>query len=196
MNKKQSIGLAVLIIAVFALVGAHTDSFDKIFLDSATNAVNTVDYSHHEIHEGDHFFYKSYADLANGASVVLLFKTPDTDRWAHASWILDSEAEYTFTLHEASTTTANGTTVVTFNNNRNSLTTPTVAAYSAPTVTVPGTLIWSSKVGAGKKSGGSGSVDLEIIGKRNTKYVFKLKNDSGGQAWVNYNFLWYEHTNI
>lgn len=43
-------------------------TFKPVRLDSSTESLQTVDYSHHEIHSGSHFFYFDYDGDVDTAS--------------------------------------------------------------------------------------------------------------------------------
>jgi len=165
-------------------------------VDSATDALLTVDYDHHEIHSGGHFFVEGWQDVDGAATVVdFLWVVPNTAKWPHALWELAGEAEFTLSLYEGVTTSNDGTPVTIFNSNRN-LTTKvaTVTAFSAPTVTNTGTLILTDIMGAARSSG-STARNHEFIGKQNTKYLFRITKSAAGTHWLKYAFRWYEHTN-
>jgi len=176
----------------------------QLRLDRATEGVPILDYSHHEIHNGNHFYVAGTQDIANNANLDFLWVCPNTDKWAHALWELDSEVEMTMSLYEDVITSDNGTSKTVFNNNRNSETTATVLAYTTPTLNSGslgdgsdgGTLVWQKTIGSGKKLGGQGSRDHEFVGKRNTKYWFRIANSSGNTGWINYDFYWYELVDI
>lgn len=170
--------------------------------DGASKASQTIDYAHHEVHSGSHFYVAGTADLASGATLEFLWKVPDTTKWPHALWEMETSVEMVMTLYEGCLTTANGTTVTIINNNRNSSKTPGVESYSGPTLVAGalgdgvsgGTIVWQKTLGAGRKEGGEGGREHEFIGRQDTKYVFAIFNSSGGLGWVNYDFSWYEHT--
>ena len=171
--------------------------------DATTGALEIVDYAHHEIHSGSHFYIEATASIANGANLDFLWVVPNTTKWPHALWELEAEKEITMSLYEAVSTSASGSAVAIVNNNRNSTKTPGVTAFTGPTLTSGalgdegngGTLIWSATVGSGRKIGGESGRGHELVAKQNTKYWFRITNASGDASWINYDFNWYEHTN-
>lgn len=175
-----------------------------IVIDATTRAQTTIAYAHHEIHAGNHFNVVNFVSLTTGTNIDFLWVVPNTTKWPHALWNIDSEFEVTMSLYEAVTTSANGAAVPIRNNNRNSATAAGVTAFSGPTLAsgalgdgaVGGTLVWAQKIGSGKKIGGAGQRNHEFIGKQNTKYWFRIANASGSTSWINYDFNWYEHTNL
>lgn len=170
-------------------------SLSEALLDEITGAVKFVNYDHHELHEGNRFYVKGWQDVTGaGTNLDFLFVTPDTLKWAHAIWVLAGEAEYTMNLYEGTVTSNNGTPVAIFNHNRNSSKTPGIQAFSAPTVTGLGTLIWTAKIGSMKDATEERQKTGEMIARQNTKYLFRLTKAAAGTEWVDYDFDWYEHT--
>ena len=171
-------------------------------IDANTETLMTIDYAHHEIHSGSHFYVAGCASIANGAALDFLWVTPNSTKYPHALWEIDAEVEMHMAMYEDVNTAANGTAVTVFNNNRNSVTAATVLAYQAASLasgalgdgSAGGNLVWSHVIGSGKKVGGEGGRGHEFIGKENTKYWFRIQNTSGSTGWLNYDFNWYEHT--
>lgn len=167
-------------------------------LDSATNAVNTVDYAHHEIHSGSHYKAgRQDTTLATSDTIELLFTTSDTTKWAH--WVLTSQStgECVVELYEDTVTSADGTAITPTNRNRNSANTATVVVTHTPTITSDGTKLvekWLGSTGFKEDTGGETRGNSELVLKQNTKYLLRLtavgdgiKGAVGGD--------WYEHTN-
>ena len=99
-----------------------------IRIDSVTNTLQTIDYSHHEVHAGSHFMYTDSVTLGNGGTQDYMIVTPNTTKWAHMTFYLDGSAITQWQLYEASD--KNGTTEQTVgNNNRNSTTVNTTKVY-------------------------------------------------------------------
>ena len=150
----------------------ETDSDERPYeIDKITRAMPVVDYSHHEIHEGDHFFVKGFFDL-NTSTFDFMFVTPNTITYSHSIWEVAAEGEMNFLLYENASVSANGTPIPSFNNNRNSNNIALTLAYELPTVITTGALVWSGVVGSAKASGGIARSDNEFIGRINTKYLF------------------------
>lgn len=163
--------------------------------DASTESQMTIDYAHHEIHDGTNFIVESWADVTGAAATYDLgITTPDTTKWAHLLMNFMAEAGFTITVYEGATFTG-GTPVTAFNSNRNSATAATVAFVLAPTVTVLGTQITSWKIGSGTATGGVGGTRAERILKQNTKYLVRFTKLAAGTDYINYLFDWYEHAN-
>lgn len=169
----------------------------EICKDNTTNSIKTIDYAHHEIHDGSAFTASYKADIANSANLDLLIVTPDSTKYAHFTYVIEVELETDGLLYEGVTATA-GSAVAAYNRNRNSLTEPTVVITSTPTAITTGTtIIRSGHYGSGKTIGGNDRTVNELILKRNTKYLLRLTNVvTNASNYMSVRLNWYEHTNI
>ena len=168
---------------------------DRI-LDSATFAVNTIEYEHHEIHSGSSFTSSYQREVASGANLDILIVTPSGSKWAHFAYEIDVEAETQVYLYEAPTATAAANPIVAYNRDRNSTKAATVVITHTPTGITPGTtIIRSYHLGSGKTFGGGARGNHEFILKAGTKYLFRLTNLTVSDNWMSVIFDWYEHTN-
>jgi hypothetical protein len=171
-----------------------------IRLDKATNTLQTIDYAHHEVHAGSHFFYSNYdSDVDTGAPKYYRLTTPNTTTWIHLTLILYSEGIGTWELFENPTVNASGTTATVFNSDRNSATAAgLVVAYDA-TSTADGTLLKTWRTGSGTNAptriGSTTDRDEEIILKQNEDYFIKFTPDADN-AKTKLELGWYEHQNI
>lgn len=57
--------------------------FQPTRLDKGTHSLMTVDYEHHEIHAGSHYFYSDSVELGSAATQVYMFTTPNTTKWSY-----------------------------------------------------------------------------------------------------------------
>lgn len=168
-------------------------------LDAATHTLQTIDYEHHEIHAGSHFFYYNYdSEVDTAGPKYYRITTPNTTKWSHMTFTLYSEGIGTWELFENPTVNAAGTAATVFNSNRNSTKTATlIIAYDA-TSTADGTLLATWRTGSGttapSRIGGESSRDKEIILKQNEDYFLKFTPDADN-AKVKAELEWYEHTN-
>ena len=177
------------------LWAADDNQYALVPVDSLTLATETVDYSHHEIHVGNHYYYMDSVELNNAAVQNYLITTPDTTTQAHMIIYADGSAITMFQLYEATDKT--GTTLQTIiNNNRNSANTSSLIIHKGISGgTTDGTLIQTYKSGsATQQSRSSATVrdDSEIILKRNTKYIFRVTSFTDNNL-TNVDFSWYEH---
>ena len=167
------------------------------YLDRSTNALNTIDYAHHEIHAGSHFMYTDAVELASGATQDYLITTPDTTKWAHMLFYLDGSAITQWQFYEGSDKTGTAAQTV-GNNNRNSATVATTTIHKGTSGgTTDGTLAYFYKGGAATQQSRTGTVAgnaEEIILKQNTKYILRVTSGTNANL-TNIKLEWYEHTN-
>ncbi len=164
-------------------------------VDSSTNVLTFIDYEHHEVHAGSHFFIKTWTDMTGSAAVKYFhFKTTDSTKWIHARGSITTEDEFRVEIYEDATIATNGTQVYPKNNNRNSTTSASLLCYVDPSVTSDGTLIWDAIVGAGKAIGISSQVGYEIVAKQNSSYLWKITKNNAGTHYIDLDFWFYEHT--
>jgi hypothetical protein len=169
-------------------------------LDKATDTIQTIDYGHHEVHSGSHFFWTDFDDDVDTASPKYYrLTTANTTSWVHLTLALYSEGVGTWQLFENPTVDSAGTPATVFNNDRNSnKTAGMVVAYDS-TSTSDGTLIKVWRTGSGttnpSRVGVESGRDSEIILKQNEDYFLKFTPDSDN-AKTKIDFEWYEHTNI
>jgi hypothetical protein len=170
-------------------------------LDTSTHTLQFIDYAHHEVHGGSHFFLTYPFTLAATTDVQdFLIDTPNTTKWAHMIWDLTGSAITEVKVYEDTGYTSTDA-ITTFNNNRNSSATPTVVVYNAGANTLSstdaGTLIWNQKSGASSNQSRSsmkvGNTE-EIILKQNS--VYRIRYETGTATNLcNLKLEWYEHTN-
>ena len=113
------------ILAVFFNAGNSqaVKRLDWAQVDEATEALMTIAFEHHEIHEGDSFTMHFENDVTNiGEMTVIAFSLPDTTQWAHCVGVAESILDAsTYMIVEApSIDQDEGTDLVVYNRNRNS----------------------------------------------------------------------------
>lgn len=172
-------------------------------LDTSTASIQTIDYPHHEVHAGSHFFYTDYSTLAattdtNCADYVIT--TPNTTKWAHMLIRATGSAITEVMIYEGTDITGSSDAETVFNNNRNSDTLATVTINKSTATSIAastGTKIWSQKSGGAtqqsRSSMDSGNVE-ELILKQNTKYLLRLVSSTASNL-CNVKLEWYEHVN-
>lgn len=167
-------------------------------VDGVTNALETVDYSHHEIHNGSHYFYTDSVTLGSGANQTYLITTPDTTKWVHLIFSFDGTAVTSFTIDEAGDRVGTNLQTV-FNNNRNSANTAGITIHKGISGgSTDGTEIYTYASGTAQgnsRSPSLGRSDQEIVLKQNTKYLITVLSGTAGNL-TNVMFEWYEHTNV
>jgi hypothetical protein len=176
-------------VAPFSSNGSEYDQ------DPITGAFVTTKYPHHKMHEGNHYFVKTWIRDAGGAAnqTFFAFTTPDTTKRVHARAIIAPDVDFTVNIYEGSVITG-GTPVLGINNDRDSDKVAGLVAVANPAHTTPGALIWAARTGGGKNSVGvSPGLNYEIIAARNTTYVFELIKNIANVGIVDIDFFWYEH---
>ena len=161
--------------------------------DATTNAGTIIDYAHHEVHSGSHYYIEGFTTLGNGAALYVGLWTPDSTKWAHFTWEIKSSGILTTKLWEDAQVSTGGVSVSPINNNRNSIKSSLLSINSAVTVLVSGNVIsqasWGSRTG-----GGAYSREDEIILKQDTVYLRGFISGALSNI-VSFKVVWYEHTN-
>ena len=172
-------------------------------IDTVTDAKNTVDWNHHQIHEGDSFHISVRdSDLDTDAELKVAFKTPNTTIWGHCRVKGSNTVNGEFKFLEAATVTADtGSQISITNRNRNSATTSGMLDMGASatankatlgaTVTDDGTVIYQELLGAYNAKAETG----EFVLKKNTVYVARIiGNADNGRASLHMD--WDEHADV
>jgi hypothetical protein len=163
-------------------------------LDVQTHAQNMIDYSHHEIHAGSHFFICDYDDsIAINETIDFVVITPNTTTWSHMELDFASISGASLQVYEGASAVVGGTPVTPFNNNRNSATASTLTIIKDPTSITTGARIAGYLAGANRVSG-IVSREQEIILKQNTTYLFRFTSLANSNA-ISFCGEWYEHAN-
>ena len=116
----------------------------------------TIDVEHHEIHCGDSFIATRSVDLTNAAAdtiIVVPNETGTPRKLYHMVVDINTEGESNFEIYEDATTVADGTPIVSYNRDRNSILTSALAITHTPNTPAAGTLIFTEHWGSGKDSG-------------------------------------------
>lgn len=162
--------------------------------DAATHAVSTVEYEHKEIHSGTHFFIANYGTVASSATVDFAITTPNTTRWGHMTFSIEGQGELSMHIYEDSDYDSDGTAVIPVNNNRNSTNTSVLTIQTDPTVNSDGNQKFA-KYSGGNRIIGLISRERELVLKQNTKYIFRITNQSAQNNIISWDADWYEHVN-
>jgi hypothetical protein len=167
-------------------------------LDKYTHATTTIDYVHHEIHDGATYMYHDVIDdLDNNVAQDYMITTPDTTKWLHISHDIEAIGPITVEIYEATDKT--GTTAQTlYNRDRNSATTATGTIHKGTSGgTTDGTKIvyWKGGISSNKtqNSATHGTASEKIL-KQNTKYILRLTSRMDNNM-ISVSIGWYEHTN-
>lgn len=164
----------------------------------ATGAKVTIDYSHHEIHEGNNYILTEVNTIASAGTRAYLITTPNTDTYTHLIFSITSSLKVSMTLTEAPTGLSAGTSLTPINLNRNSTKTASTIIKHTPSGSASGgTLLYTRTVGDGttpsQVSSTTQRIQNEIILKKNTVYYFLITSAANSNI-VNTEFNFYETT--
>ncbi len=158
-----------------------------------TGAQVTVDYTHHQIHEGEHHFICSYDTLASGASTTFTVRPMTANGDIHMLFEVESSNILEVEVYEGGATTTAGTSATPLNSNRSNYSTSTLMV--AKDAFISGhTLLYEQKYGANgqfTKFGGSANRENEMILRNNTVYYYKFISGAADNI-VSYCGEWYE----
>ena len=179
-------------------------SSQPLRLDKATNSIQTIEYEHHEIHAGSHFFVAGVQDLSINEVLDFTWQMPNTTKWIHWTWKIDTQAETAWYIYEnviATNPLANAITP--FNSNRNILTgsgttmkyelQANLAAANGDT-NVAGATLLESGISGGGKTAGNDVRSNELILKQGALYCLRAVATAAG--YIDFIMNWYEHTDI
>lgn len=171
--------------------------------DSSTNSIQTVDYEHHEIHSGSHYFVHGVLTIPALNDVLdFTWQMPDTTKWTHWNWTIETSKGVTWYVYEDATATNTLANAITpLNSNRNSDNTSgttmkyeiqdDLTAANADTDVSGATLLASGTTGD-NRTAGSAMRSNEIVLKQGSLYV--LRAVASAASVVNFDMQWYEHT--
>lgn len=157
-------------------------------------AVITINKEHYEIHEGDHYFIKTFLiDTAGtGSTTYFSFTTPNTSTRIHAKSLFSPDVDTEINIYENSIIT-DGSPITEQNNDRDSNNTAELVAVASPTIVVIGDKIWSARNGGGINPVGiSPGFNYEIVAKTNTTYTFEIIKRTTADLIIDIDFWWYE----
>ena len=189
--------------------GSSAGEIDDIRIVPATNSLQTINNSHHEVHEGSSFGCIGVVELANGAVFDLQITTPGNTKWIHLTVSYDTESETLFQMYENVTINVAGTTLAPIHHNRNKTGTAsglasgglasienanTIAAESDTDTIGVGAILLSTGVSGAGKDGGDDSHEHEWILKQSETYTLRWTANAAG--YTDYHLEWYEHTDL
>ncbi len=158
------------------------------------NARVGIDSAHQQVHEGHHYFYRNYENVAgSGTKVYMLVKVGSAE--PHFKFSLGANAEFSADVYTGPTIAALGPQLIPGNNNQNSSNTPVTELYSvaALDVTAVGTPFpWAARIGDGRRATVSLGMGYEIELRKDTEYLLELTKQASGTHYIDYDFYWYE----
>lgn len=168
--------------------GYNSSHYVPVMIDATSNSLITIDYAHHELHDGDHYFTGNYTTLNTGQSVNLTFEVGALS--PHVLFSVDGTGGFNVVIYENSTGISGGLVKPSINNNRNSPNSATVVVRRNPTITSFGGQI--DVLAAGVNKVVSTVVrESELIFKLNTNYTIMITSTDNSNV-VSYQVKWYE----
>ena len=165
-------------------------------IDGSTNATTTIDYEHHKVHDSSHYFTKSIATVASGATVAYLMAVPSSTKLPHLVWSGTGSAITDVVLIEGVPNTLKGTVQTIFNNDRNSSNVSGCTFYRTVTGGPwTGTTLYQIKSGAAtqqSRTPASSERGAELIMKSGVTYAFLFTSGTNDNL-TNLVCEWYEH---
>lgn len=191
-----------------ALRGVTTGStYKPLRLDLATETAMTIDYPHHEVHAGSHYYNEFSVDIPASDVLDIRWTTPNTTKWFHFILALQSQEECQITLYEVAPILTAGTSLTAFNSNRNSTNTSGITGFdyivnadladANADTDISGATAIRGPYMIGSNQGnieGRNRNDDEIILKQNTAYCLRCENLVASARYLTWLFNWYEHT--
>jgi len=184
-----------LLIILIAGCTTHGPLTNEVQANITNNAVITQTYSHHEIHEGHHYYLDDKVTLGNGANRDILLITPacNLTRYVHLLAEGTSNGIITsFALYENVTYSAIGTIEPIHNRNRVLNYVSLSSAYVNPTITNTGLIINDEHWGIKEKAGGIIRDTNEILLNCDTNYLIRITSGETSNL-VNIKLDWYEN---
>lgn len=173
------------------------DAVREVWMDKSTRAMTTIDYPHHEVHNGRHYSVSGFTTLEATQDIEFVTATPNTTRWAHMFFAITATGKTSLTVYEDCTAADDGTQITPINSNRNSSNTADIIVSQDPTMTYHGPVIYTQKFGfvdtPSKSRGGEDRAEFEFILKQNSKYLWSITSDNNANS-VSYLGYFYEHT--
>ena len=110
-----------------------TDASGNITTIDDTGTLVSIEFEHHEIHEGDHYFISNFESVDEDGNIDFVVISPDTTDEIHMTWRVDGTSQTEFRIYESSTVSDDGTLTTPINNNRRSANTSVTTVRKNPT---------------------------------------------------------------
>ena len=167
---RKLLHILMLMIATMALMGAAVYSGGKL-----ADRIITVDYAHHETHEGNHYQASIQNTLASGGISNTIINTPAAN-FVHLLIPVDAQGELVLEIYRTPTCSSLGNQETVSNMNDISSNTAGTEIYTSSTCSSAGTLIpgWSQKFGSGQQTGGESRAENEHNLRQSTLYLVKM----------------------
>ena len=155
-------------------------------------SLKTIDRAHSSVHDGVSWTYAGAGSVAAGQSIYFMGVTGDVTAHLWEFFVKTDSAPITVEFYEGATTSNDGTPQTPLNRNRQGTFVSTMQVFAGPTVTSDGTQLILAKILGNQQTVSSDNLEGEWILKKNTKYTFKITNNSNQAANIAAGFNWLE----
>ena len=175
------------------------DNGNSLGVDTATRALEVIDYSHHEIHAGNHYYIQGYFVLGVDTTNCVKLVTPNTAKWSHFIFKINSTGvTETHFDEDATGGLTGGVGVIPINNNRNSPSASDLVITSGVVCPTGYTTRLENNFcngdGVRVSIGSDSTRDDELILKQNTVYAQTIISRAAANI-IQFKMSWYEYTN-
>ena len=169
--------------------------------DKSTNAINVIDYAHHEIHDGNLYQNVQLFTLGAGERQGTIIRTSGVASRTHLQFAVNSNAELNIKFYCESAGIQDGgagTQLSGVNLRRDTANTASTSVWSNAIVVNSGQLVLEEQIGesTGPQSaniGGDFSSRTEFILASGSTYILEV-TAVGADTDVGIHLEWYEHT--
>lgn len=180
---------------IYKLTGETPTQF--AYVDEFSGAVGIIEQEHLKIHEGKLFTVSSILSITNAGGVKNVLGVNPVLSFPHFRNITVTAdgGPFDIELFEDTVVSANGALITSYNNNRNSILTPSLTVYDGPTITSDGTLLETTLVTGTKQAGSFGTnASNEWDLKPSSNYMIRITNNTAGGGTTRFaiNMFWYE----
>lgn len=183
---------------IWKIYGYNGTNWQKVRIDTSTRSLQTIDYAHHEIHSGSHYYIEGFTELDENGEFLVQMRTPSTTKWVHFLFEIQSNGILeSYLIEDAAGGMAGGVVITPLNSNRNSSNKSGVSLWGGvvgnPTSGITISQIKVGGTGFKANIGGSQDRSHELILKSGTTYFRRFKSGSDVN-FISFSASWYEHT--
>jgi hypothetical protein len=168
--------------------------------DSSSRAMPSIEYEHHEIHDGNHYHTRGWNIIASsGGSLCFYMETSNGSKWTHLVFDIYSDNLVEWKEYDFAVASGAGS-IVAYNSNLNSTNKYSGSIITSPlSVSEQGVLTAEGFIGAAganpSQRGLTGDYgrNNEIILKSGTGYLWVFRA-GGNNTKLGWDAEWYEHT--
>lgn len=173
--------------------------------DKSSKAITSIDYSHHEAHDGNHYNIRGFSSpLGSGGIFTWCVTTPNGSKWAHMAYQIEGTTQTEIYVYE-NASCSGGTVITPRNNNRNALDNSMLTIKQGAIISgtngalASGLLIETHSKGLEGATPSKGTIngiitrEDEMILRSGTTYLYVVKS-VGANNILDFAGTWYEHT--